>query len=417
MKITNHSVSSLLIAISVSLFSINYAVADVLSESNFDNNAPITANQDEHESVAPDQIETIADDQGSEGWFEDFLKKIGADGEFDPDKLIDFSILPGPFYNPEMSLGVGVSAVGLYQVDPEDKVSQLSSLVINGLASINGALGAAVESKTFFNDDNQRLFISAEFFDVPDVYYGIGYDNNHNDNNRVELSSRTYGINPMFHQRISTNSFVGVGFDAHYAEASDVDILDAAVSVDPLFDSSHSVGINLLLNFDTRDNVLNPQTGRIAQIEVGVYRKDLGSKTDFEAYNALYSTYYKVSEDDIFAWQIRGRFTHGDVPWDQLSKIGGGDSLRGYTTGRYRDKQMLLAQAEYRQHISGRHGMVYWVGAGVISEDFNDLISSNLLPNVGVGYRFEVKPKVNLRLDFALGDGDSGFYFNVNEAF
>ncbi|MEH6453197.1 MAG: hypothetical protein V7782_09190, partial [Psychromonas sp.] len=38
----------------------------------------------------------------NEGWLEDFLQKIGADGKFNSDKAIDFSVLPGPFYNPEM---------------------------------------------------------------------------------------------------------------------------------------------------------------------------------------------------------------------------------------------------------------------------------------------------------------------------
>ncbi|GIU51317.1 hypothetical protein TUM4249_15680 [Shewanella sp. KT0246] len=163
--------------------------------------------------------------------------------------------------------------------------------------------------------------------------------------------------------------------------------------------------------------MLNPKQGKIAQIDTGIYRQDLGSKTDFEIVNALYSTYYQMSDSDVLAWQVRDRFTHGDVPWDQLSKAGGGDLLRGYTSGRYRDKQMVLAQVEYRQNLSGRHGMVYWVGAGVISDTFSELASADILPNNGIGYRFEVKPRVNLRLDLAFGDGDTGFYFNVNEAF
>lgn len=360
--------------------------------------------------------ETLASDEEL-SWMESFLQKLGADGEFDADKLIDFSYLPGPFYNPEMDLGVGISAVGLYQVDPTDEVSQLSSLVINGLASINGALGVSLENKTFLNEDQQRFYLTAEMFDIPDVFYGVGYDENHQDDNRVDFNGRTVRVNPMFLNRLSSNVFIGAGFDFNYAKASSIDKLDSDVEINPLLETSRSVGVNFLINYDSRDNVLNPEQGRIAQIDTGIYRKELGSKTDFEIVNALYSTYYQVADDDVLAWQIRGRFSHGDVPWDQLSKAGGGDLLRGYTSGRYRDKQMLLAQVEYRQNLSGRHGMVYWVGAGVISEKFSELTSASVLPNTGIGYRFEVKPRVNLRLDLAFGDGDTGFYFNVNEAF
>ncbi|MCG9730384.1 outer membrane protein assembly factor [Shewanella sp. Isolate13] len=358
------------------------------------------------------------DDKTSQGWLEDFLQTLGADGEFDPDKLIDFSYLPGPFYNPEMDLGVGISAVGLYQYDPDDEVSQLSSLVINGLASTNGALGVAVANKTFINQDRQRFYLNAEVYDAPDVFYGVGYDTNHQDGNRVEFNQRIISVNPMLLQRMSPTSFVGIGFDFSYADASKINLLDSDVDTGILDESSRSVGVNLLLNHDSRDNVLNPQSGRILEIDATFYRQYLGSKTDFDVYNALYSEYMQTGRgEDILAWQVRGRFTSGEVPWDQLSKAGGGDLLRGYTSGRYRDKQMLMSQIEYRLNLPGRHGMVFWGGAGVIADDISELDGNKILPNGGIGYRFEVKPRVNLRLDMAWGDGDSGFYFNVNEAF
>ncbi|WP_299570366.1 BamA/TamA family outer membrane protein [uncultured Shewanella sp.] len=375
-----------------------------------------SASASETSQLASSAGESLTSDEEL-GWLEDFLQTLGADGEFDADKLIDFSFLPGPFYNPEMDLGVGISAVGLYQVDPNDEVSQLSSLVINGLASINGALGVGIENKTFLNEDRQRFYLTAEMFDIPDVFYGVGYDENHQDDNRVDFNGRLVRVNPMFLHRLTSNVFVGAGFDFNYAKASSIDMLDSDVDVSPLLETSRSVGVNFLINYDSRDNVLNPEQGKIAQIDTGIYRQDLGSKTDFEIVNALYSTYYQMGDSDVLAWQVRGRFTHGDVPWDQLSKAGGGDLLRGYTSGRYRDKQMVLAQVEYRQNLSGRHGMVYWVGAGVISDTFSELASADILPNTGIGYRFEVKPRVNLRLDLAFGDGDTGFYFNVNEAF
>ncbi len=34
---------------------------------------------------------------------------------------------------------------------------------------------------------------------------------------------------------------------------------------------------------------------------------------------------------------------------------------------------MLISQVEYRQPLSGRHGMVYWLGAGTLAEEFDQL--------------------------------------------
>ena len=93
-------------------------------------------------------------------WFDSTLETLGLnDNTFDESKLIDFSVIPGPFYNPEMSFGIGLSAVGLYRGDSDDKETQLSSLVINGFGSANGSFGAAIENKTFFKKDKIRLYL------------------------------------------------------------------------------------------------------------------------------------------------------------------------------------------------------------------------------------------------------------------
>ena len=39
------------------------------------------------------------------------------------------------------------------------------------------------------------------------------------------------------------------------------------------------------------------------------------------------------------------------------------------------------------------------------------------LQSVGIGYRFEFKPKMNIRLDLGFGQNSTGFYFQVGEAF
>lgn len=352
------------------------------------------------------------------GWVDEFLETLGADGKFNADKVIDFSLLPGPFYSPEMSLGLGVSAIGLYQVDRDDSVSQLSSLVINGFASTNGSVGMVIENKTFFNEDQQRFYIDAEIYDAPDVFYGVGYDENHQDGNRVEFSSRLLSLRPMWLQRLSQTSFIGAGFDVSYARASDITPAPPPVDTQLLTESSRSAGLNLLLNYDSRDSVLGTKDGRLLQLDYGFYRQALGSEEDFDVLTLLYSEYMRTGRgEDVLAWQVHGRFTDGELPWDRLSLIGGGGLLRGYNSGRYRDNQMLLGQVEYRLDLPWRHGMVFWLGAGAVAAEISEFRADELLPTAGIGYRFAIKPRVNLRLDYGVGDGETGFYFNVNEAF
>jgi hypothetical protein len=39
------------------------------------------------------------------------------------------------------------------------------------------------------------------------------------------------------------------------------------------------------------------------------------------------------------------------------------------------------------------------------------------LPTLGAGYRFEFKPRMNVRLDLGFGRNSAGFYFQMGEAF
>ncbi|UPW17711.1 BamA/TamA family outer membrane protein [Agarivorans sp. TSD2052] len=358
------------------------------------------------------------DDTSQASWVDNILENLGADGGFDNTKAIDFSVLPGPFYNPEMSLGVGISAIGLYQIDEQDTVSQTSSLVINGFASVNGSVGVVIDNRSFLKEDQWRVYVDAEIADAPDVYYGIGYQQNRQDDNRVNFDHRQLSLRPMLLKRVSESAFIGAGFDLSYAKASDIDDGESLVDSSLLDDSSSAVGVSFQANFDTRDVVRNPYEGRLLQLDLGLYHPSIGSSDNFQTLSFNYSEYLQLGpRDSLLAWQFKSRFTYGDTPWHMLSTVGGGSALRGYTTGRYRDKQMVMSQAEYRWDLPGRHGMVFWLGAGAIAPQLSLFSSDEILPNVGLGYRFEVKSRVNLRLDMGFGDGESGFYFNVDEAF
>ncbi len=52
-----------------------------------------------------------------------------------------------------------------------------------------------------------------------------------------------------------------------------------------------------------------------------------------------------------------------------------------------------------------------------MSDSPSELGSGHWLPSAGVGYRFEFKPRMNVRLDFGVGRNSTGVYFQVGESF
>lgn len=100
-----------------------------------------------------------------------------------------------------------------------------------------------------------------------------------------------------------------------------------------------------------------------------------------------------------------------------MAEAGGSNRLRGYYEGRFRDKNYLALQAEIRQRIYGRNGAVVWIGAGNVFPGFSAFSFNQTLISYGIGYRWEFKKRVNIRLDYGRGKDQSGFYFGINEVF
>ncbi|EGQ8116828.1 BamA/TamA family outer membrane protein [Vibrio parahaemolyticus] len=368
------------------------------------------------------EMQELTSYQQYQAWLENLLLELGADGQFDPKKGIDWSVMPGPFYTPEKKFGIGVSAVGLYKPDINDIDSQPSSITVNGFGSINGAYGVSINNANYLNNDKYRLFVDAELTDSPDVFHGMGVDAGMH-NERVNYDRRSYSASITGMTRVLPFTYLGLGLSFFHNEASNAKQENTHISWigDDLAEfpsTQRNIGGMLNLTYDSRDFALNASKGRLIELEYQHFSTELGSDNDFERVRINYSDYRSLSSiPGVLAWQIRSESNFGDVSWDQMAMLGGADALRGYEQGQYRGRNMLITQVEYRQPLSGRHGMVYWLGAGTLAEEFDQLGQDEWLYSVGVGYRFEIKQRVNLRLDIGFGNDQSGFYFAINEAF
>ena len=109
-----------------------------------------------------------------------------------------------------------------------------------------------------------------------------------------------------------------------------------------------------------------------------------------------------------------------------MSQLGTPFDLRGYRWGRFRDVNMIFGILEYRHmfmrkqpskkgRMMSKSGFITWIAAGTITPQHFD--PRNWLPNIGVGYRFEVQERMNVRVDFGVGEDSNSFYVSFNEAF
>ncbi|WP_289997422.1 BamA/TamA family outer membrane protein [Photorhabdus laumondii] len=349
-----------------------------------------------------------------DGW----LEKLGGSNTYDSSKAIDWGILPGPFYTPELGAGLGVAVIGLYRPDNNDHTSQISSLSLNGFASSTGAFGFTFDNYNFFADDQWRFFLSGTLNNVPTYYWGTGYQAGKTDDRKEKYHSQELHLQPRVLYRVADSTYLGAGWNFSSLHAKDPD--NGAKKLFAAENDGRSIlssGVSAYFSYDTRDFLPNAHQGHVLDITYTHFSPALGSDRRFNTVDLQYSTYYQLDEKSVLAFDSYGRFTDGQVPWNMLSMLGNSHRMRGYYEGRYRDKNVISTQLEYRHKLDWRHGFVLWAGAGTLSHYAKDIGSENWLPTVGAGYRFEFKPKMNVRLDFGIGKKSNGFYFQVGEAF
>jgi outer membrane protein assembly factor BamA len=221
--------------------------------------------------------------------------------------------------------------------------------------------------------------------------------------------------------------YAGLDWDINYTRADDPGTVMLA---DPTFtqfgseDFNH--GLGAVLQYDSRDVPVNAWRGTYFSGRARFYGTALGGDNDYQIYDVDYRNYIPLGRPGrTLAWEFRTRIGKGDVPWAELSQPGTPFDLRGYRWGRYRDKAMMYMLLEFRSLLGGGdgapgpHGLVGWVGGGSIAPRARDF--THWLPNFGVGYRLEVQPRMNVRLDVGFAQEEDGWqpalYFNFNETF
>lgn len=340
-----------------------------------------------------------------------------------------------PFIAPTVSPEVGFMLVGggliSFKLDKESKILQRSSVPFSFGYSTNGSANMNIRPTLFFKNDKNRVSGDIWMKDMPDNYWGVGYDaarNPSEPDSTTEYYRNWWQVYLKYVHQFKKNFFAGVLFDYNQTKATELNPYmkeDPNVRKDGTFIRNWSVG--LLLQYDSRDLTVNAYDGMFLELSSNFYRSKGFEEPNYKIIVLDYRQYKQIRRPgSTLAWQVKSRIGMDDVPWPEMSQVGTPFDLRGYRWGRYRDRSMLFSILEYRYmlmrktprkdgNMMSRFGFVTWIAAGSIAPDFPSF--SDWLPNVGVGLRFEVQKRMNARLDFGIGDDSSAFYISFNEAF
>jgi hypothetical protein len=334
--------------------------------------------------------------------------------------------LAGPAYTPELGFTLAAGVMTSFKTNPKDSLIQRSSAPIMAGISSTGAYFVQTKWTTFWLEDKMRIYANVNFKKMPDNYFGVGFKEGRytvKSDSTTEYNRTWAQFNPKVLWQFITNWFVGANIDFNYTKGKDA---SAGVATDPYYvefnDYPFNGGLGAVFQYDTRDVPVNAWGGAFIECSATFYGGYLGGQNNYQIYDIDIRRYFKIlREGSTLAIQLKGRFGKGNVPYGEMSQPGTPFDLRGYTWGQYRDESMFFALAEYRHMFLkrdgqvGNHGVVFWLGGGTLGDTAGDF--ENWLPDIGIGYRFQVLPRMNLRLDFGIGTESKGFYFNFNEAY
>lgn len=348
-------------------------------------------------------------------WIDKLLDYFNDANKEKINKKFDFSIIGGPHYSTDTKLGLGLVAAGLYRTSAADSLMQPSNVSLYGDVSSVGFYLLGVRGSHIMPEARQRIDYKVYFYSFPSKFWGIGYDNGKIDDNESDFDRWQTRIDASYLFRVAKDFYVGPTVQFDYVKATDVERPELLEGQDR---TTHNLGIGLSLVYDSRDVMTNARRGCYIDVKQCFRPKFMSNDYAFSTTSVTASGYRKAWKGAVIAADIRGELNFGNPSWAMMAKLGSGQSMRGYYEGRYRDKHKIETQLELRQHVWKRNGVVFFVGAGTVFPDFNKLTISRVLPNWGFGYRWEFKKNVNVRLDYGFGkNGESGFLFNINEAF
>ena len=352
-------------------------------------------------------------------------------------KKVWLSILGGPSYNPEASLGIGGAMLMTFRMNKYDSLSQRSFIPVGFNISINGTFVAAGAGTLFFNENKFRIYIKYGYRTGPANFYGIGYDEIKRaeelrdlfNKDSVTFHKASVQFFPRFVWEIRPNIYVGTLLDYNYYYGKDMPYwMEQNPQVQKYGNKYHNIGIGGLFQYDTRDDVATPFSGIFLSAMGTLYGKYLGGDFNYEMIELEYRQFRQVfKRRSVLAWTAKSQIGIDNVPYTELPNFGNPFDLRGYAWGKYRDKSMAYGIVEYRHMFMSeeaykrgafwsKFGAVAWVGTGAIGKTPVDWDKWKF--NYGVGLRIQLQPRKNFRLDIGKEPGQKwGIYMNMTEAF
>jgi hypothetical protein len=274
-----------------------------------------------------------------------------------------------------------------------------------------------------------RLVLAARagWLDAPQVgYYGQGMGATRADRTNFRLTQTYAAGTAQFKPTPWTRLEAEVGYEDYTTDAGrgsrpSIETRYDALTAPGLFEDIAFVRSEARAAIDYRTAPGYARRG--GAYEIGVVRyADRDRTHSFERLDGELIQHLPILREN-WVISLRGRvqttLDRGDnIPYFLLPQLGGGRTLRGYHSGRFRGRHSILTSGEFRW-IPNRMALdlALFFDAGKVTERRRDLDFDGLNTDWGIGVRFHGPTSTVLRIEAARGSDAWRLVLSTNAAF
>jgi hypothetical protein len=321
-------------------------------------------------------------------------------------------------------VGAVISNISFFTSKKENKIS---SVLLGLFYSQYNQYWSIINSNIYAKNGKYNFVGDWRLYKFPTKTFGLGSSSLPVNADKIDYSY--VKISEVVLQSIFPNFYFGPGY--HFDYHSNIKELNKIPIVTDfqkygLKGQSRSSGISLNLMYDSRANSINPVSGTYCNLQYRHNFTFLGSEQNWKSIIIDAREYIKLpakSRNVLALWSYNN-FTFGNPPYLDLPSTGWdayNNTGRGYAQGRFRGKNLIYFESEYRFLLT-RNGLF---GAVIFAngESFSEWPSNNIgkiVPGYGIGARIKINKhsRTNLAIDYGFGNhGSKGFSFNLGELF
>ncbi len=173
---------------------------------------------------------------------------------------------------------------------------------------------------------------------------------------------------------------------------------------------------------DYRDEPGNPRAGGNYLVEWDYFGDRTWSQYSFRRYQAEFQQYLPFfNRRRVFAFRAKTTLTDTSpgqaVPFYMQQTVGGSEDLRGFREYRFRDKNLMVCNLEYRWEVFSGLDMALFGDAGKVFARRSDFDLDRLEGAYGIGLRFNQEKAVFLRIDIGKSREGMRFFFKFGHVF